>query len=757
MINQNSYFAHRQFYLNGLSSLNEKVYNRETGLTEAIQNLSPIMQYNGVSPIWVYDSVTTQNIYAFRNGDLISKKAKAYFEGKGVAQWEHNNTAVLCIPEWGLRSNNIEGEFEFFVFDEEGFLINNSLNSFVCVVSGVLYIFLSDCSKWSYGMHADDPEYSPTADKPYSERSSIVNVLVVRRNENLPYASIPKCESTDKYDSNSRAIVETNALPFGIYSVFSQSSSWSGYTAENYGLFITLGSTITVRPEEITDVSQFGQHDPSEIPLLQHDIASEISNIGSLTIEIPREKFKIQSVDELGNLSIQWAEGVTSVRDLGLTITVPFSTNECLSNEYTFTINKLPSGSQFFISNKQVQFCDELIIRNSTKAGEKYSIESKAYPAKLGLPYFDPAHGLSYIPLGKYFGNIEDYRQTIAGEGVSIDANDDTYTKIGGTPGSHAFPILKPKAEDVMVFVGNKHGMIKLTPYVDYTIEEYGTAVIGNMPVVMLRGRTSLEGDLERIHDGMNNTLVDAQSTFPNPIPTAIDTHEENINDTVVIRVFYGYPSGNISSYWGPNESIDYDRIKREHYGVFATYGYSIENTVERVNSLTEQFKKDNTLLATATMLNPEALVWSVLPRESFIQFNAGRYVPTAENYLSRIIFDRTFALNTSKFRDVELHARIDERYGIIEKLYGQEESNTYSYLDEIFAVLGVNLEDKKSELVAERSGVEKQGDTNNDPAFFFILNNGEGIEETIQSTLWKTWFSDAIDDISNGVIEDEP
>ena len=765
-----NYYAHRQFYINGLTETDvpTDLQDNETAVTEAIRRISPICKYDNVKPFWLYsengDSVSTEpRMFAFRNGSLLYKKALEYFKiERNVQNWERKDTAIITISDWGYKSKSLEGEYEFFVFDENGFLINNSYNSFFIEITGVLYGVLINCENWP-GMNTDGMEgYT---------RSKTVSVIAVRKNNNIPYAALPNCTATNDYDIHAMANSETSALPHAMNVSWSASSGWSGYTEENYGMLITLGEEM-----DFSDVDFTGRENYKDtiIEILNSMIKNKVC------FEVPLyngENKNYELTVTGGMLGITW--NVKDVEGLGIEIEVPFGFVEETLEEgsFTFKLTKLPRGSQFWFSNRALQFVDEIRMtgtkipsnENITPAEGReddpdykveYSLTSRAFPCGLGTPFFDKNHGLAYIPLGKCFGNVEDYHEIVNEDEdltTNLFDNPKAYEKIGGSvDGLHNFPILKPKAEDVFVFVGNRYGMVKLTPYVDYTIEECGP-ISGSMPVIMLQGRSEHEGEPYDEHAAEFNVLNRVQRTFPNPIPTPEDSsdYKEYPNEEVFIRVFYGYPKGKISTYWGPNENVVNNRANQYTYqNEVAENGLSIANTVESINGASYCYHTDdNKLIATAKMVDDESLPWSILPREDFLEFDAGKYKVLSKAYKNRILFDRTFALNTGKFRDVELHALIDEKYGIANTLWNQQASTFDGYFDKILEILDVTDREVFARKAVEKDYAQTQDEENNPPAFYYLLNNGNQIHESLNVEDWLTWLTD-IDDRTDEVYD---
>jgi len=773
-----NYYAHRQFYINGLSELERDVpdlQDNETGVTEALRRLSPICKYDNVEPIWLYsqdgDTVdpNVPRMFAFRNGDLLYRKANDYFAIQhDNPKWERKDTAVICITDWGFKSKDLEGEYEFFVFAENGFLISNSFNSFFTEISGVLYGVLTNCENWPGMQDRTMEEY---------ERSQTVSVLAIRKNNNIPYAALPNCEESIFYDNHGAVRFENGAsvLPPPLYAEWTSNSGWAGYTSENYGIFITLGGELDLSGVDFTGYENY-QDTITEIlkSITQNRVCFEVPLFSSVD---GKQNYEINVVN--GSLSVNWLNERVNIADLGIKIDVPFGfVEETLEEgEFTFILSSIPLGSQFWFSNRAVQFTDEICITGEKiPANENFepaegreddpdyrvkcSITSRAYPCGLGSPFFDEYQGLAYIPLGKCFGNVEDYHRIQEEDTEHMKTlidNPKAYEKIGGSvDGLHNFPLLKPKAEDVFVFVGNRYGMVKLTPYVDYTIEECGP-ISGSMPVIMLQGRSEHEGE---VYEGSNfNVLNMVQRTFPIPDPKNEDSsdYHEYPNEQVFIRVFYGYPKSNLSTYWGPTEgAVENRREMHEFSNQVAEFGLSIENTVTSANDISEQFSTaDDKLLATATMSNSEALPWSIIPREDMLEFDAGRYNVLQKPYLNRIVFDRTFAINTGKFRDVEVHALVDEKYGIANTLWNQQASIDFAYFDQILNILGVNDKQDFVRRAHDREYVQVQSEENNRPAFYYILNNGNQIHESINVEDWLTWLTN-IDDRTDEVYDDE-
>jgi len=824
----NNYYAHRQFYINGMSDLGddtirqETLENNETGITAALRNISPILKYNGIKPIWIYSQNGediddgTPHMLAFRNGDKVASMAAEYFDAKiqdpadpsrkitRNPMWRQKNAAVICITDWGYRPIDFSNEYEALVFSKNGFLLNNSFNSFFVSISGVLYGVLTNSCLWTGMRKKEGDHWIPVTDSAEYERCDEVNVVVIRKNNNLPYAALPYNGKTTGYDNHACTTEDTQDVIPSFFISCTPNSAWSWYSQDNYGVFITLGSDET----EIDGLLDNLDFKPDQA-LYSEEIKSTLRSmlVGKMCFEIPNDNNEKYTVYDLSGRSSSSGFDrrvkfhVNTVEELGITIHVPYSDNEGADvGDYFFTIKTLPKGSQFWVSTRALQFSDEISIiahkidpkEEETRENTRYYCTSRAYPNGLGRPFFDENYGLAYIPLGKCYGNVEDYNQNefddsneeIMGQ---IYNSPKDYSKIGGSnDGVHIFPLLTPKAEDVFVFVGNKYGMVKLTPYVDYTIEKPGEVISGNLPVILLRGRTEFEG---LTFNGHYEELNAVQRTFPLPTCSPIEDDGSNYNqndpnNAVFIRVFYGYPKNRISTYWGPNADMTQ---KREDHIVapesdpvaeincspanFAINGYSIENTVFEANIDDDnRFRDDNDkLLSTATMVpeeidnrgnrSYESIPWSVLPRDSFLEFNAGKYTPMETPYLSRIVLDRTFNLETDgKYRDVELHALVDEKYGIAEVFRDHLASGDPSYFDEILNTIGVSADDEdgsKNKWVNKNKRIAKQSDENNDPAFFYLLNNGNQIHESINIESWLTWFTN-INDATDEVFTNE-
>jgi len=812
-----NFYQHRQFYIDGLTGVGpaDSLKNHETAVTEALRRLCPVFKFEQIKPLPLRSRVTRDvvdqggnvieqsvsveaTIRAFRNGDEIFKRADDYFKKVGNAAWYQGDAALVSIPDWGLRVDNLDSEYEFFVFDNNGFLLNNSFNTCVLVVTGVLHFVMSRCHSWP-GMRTSTFE-APLEEKSINPETPadqlLVDVVAIRKNH-VPYAAVPtRMEPSENYDDHCVVTVDggTSELPsMAVEWSANESDGWSSFDEDNYGLFVTLGEGLDVTIDPETDGSPEWRAIYNAAS--ESDKANMISSIETaIAACVNRMKGLNFEVKDMSAFS--WSRGAgersfaldpfpdKTVKDLGITVTVPVeyevanADRGIYENGFTYTLTSLPKGSRFYASTKAVQFSDEIRIwqgepESSSSSEETHAVyenSSKAYPCGIGRPFFSKEKGLQFIPLGKYVGTVQDYSDTLRDEEDPAVMNDeslspDVYTAQGGYAGSHVYPLLTPKAEDVMIFVGNRNGMIKLTPYVDYTIEESGSPITGNMPAIMLMGRVPVEStpiDPSDPFAGLvgNGPLTAIQLGFPLPeLGSNLHDETQDANDDVFIRVFVGYRRGNVSSYWGPlADKIPQVSISRENDIAVAAHGFSIANTVNVLNAADDvHMLSDSTLMLSTATMAAGAIPWSVLPRECFLEFDAGRYTRVSDCYTSRILLDRTFALGAVDPRDVELHALIDERYGLAYSLCKSTVAED-NYFDAILnTVFGAGRKNDYILATAEPTGKTHVFEVNsltkelvnpvNYEAFHYVeLSRTVQITEAINSSLWQTWFTQVDD-----------
>jgi len=802
-----NYFAHRQFYINGLTQFMQgepELQDKETAVTEALRQLSPVYKFEGIRPLPIYfrgveevhgqsgnviDTVTVTkcNIFAFRNGEEIYKKANAYFNKVGNPQWSQGNCALVSVSDWGLKTDRLEGDYEFFIFDNNGFLLNNSYNTFVVSITGVLYFVMSNCESW-HGMYGVATDETLDFTKSISEGNFYVDVVAIRK-EAVPYAVVPKCSAEEFYDESCTTTEQTDTIPGSFAAEWDKTkeTGWGGCELDNYGIFVTLGNDIEITGTDVQlgldpnwDTYFNGLATQAEKDSFLGTIAARINtlmeNSKGLNFEISNEVYDV--VREGGSL-VFTTEATKRVKDLGIKITVPvdaeiLEAQNAYEGGFTFTLQSLPKDSRFYVSSRSVQFDDEIRM---WKDNGDIKISSKAYPAGLGQPFFDKTNGLAYIPLAKYTGTIADYNGGIAADSSpsvmkDYEMNQAVYQALGGFAGSHAYPLLTPKAEDVMIFVGNRKGMIKLTPYVDYTIEKSGSPITGNMPAIMLMGRVPANA-MENDGDDTvaNGPLTALQLRFPKP-EGSDNPQQESTEDNadIFIRIFVGYRRNKISSYWGPlpNHLPEVSATPTDDANI-AVHGFSVENTVEKANENKYVFgSSDLKMVSVAEMTDSDsedrAIPWSILPRECFLEFDAGRYSKCCNNYTNRILQDRVFALTTDRPRDVELHALISNKFGMADALR-KSTADELPYFDSILEkIIGTGLETEFITATANAPTPSSRSfdvdaahtptGVNNHEAFAYVsgIAPATQITEAINAAMWQTWFATVDDDTDEAV-----
>jgi hypothetical protein len=766
--NYRTYVTRRQHYLVGAERVtgfdSEKVIDAETAVSMAIKNSCPVYRAENVSVIPLYSNysqgMTNSRgmISSLRDGAQLWKTANSYFRSIGNTSWNGRFSGIIAIPNFGFQAPHALDNFELWVFDNNGHRINTPFNSFAKAMNGVIYVVFSHCSNWQTMI----PDENAT-----EEILETVDVVAIRKNKFVPSAIVPTCpDQTEDYNSN--CIVNnpngTSNVPTNLVNNWNDEGDWSKYRdAKAYSVVVRLG---TIYADAIVDDvrTQFatkyeGQPlNVSNIIVNSDEISQAIEALCQSTLEVPEGKFNLQPGLN-GIVNFERDPSVQNVLGLGLTISVPVEiANQeegTLKYLFAYTLSSLPMDSRFYLIPRVKEYSNEIHIKYDTKR-EEYSIESTAFKGGLGLPYFDKVTGaLSRIPLGTTLGEPEDTKTNLDNKD---NVNEYYQKKNSSIAGAHMYPLATPKAEDVFIFVGNRYGMIKLTPYVDYVICQPGTGVASMTPSIQLTGQARI------LNVSPNESELNSESetpialSFPVPeIPPDIEGYNVNVNfdsrynEDVFISVFVGYPKGIYSRYWGP-QGFNPEAFQ-------PVTGYSQRMLNEGNLAIAEQeLSNDNN--------NVLELAWSLVPRDSILQFCAGRYRKMiieggADPYLDRVINDNAIKLNvddTTSVYDIELHSLIDVKDAFLNANgISTFKSSFSSILDALSRIAGIS--DFKATWYAQcgaksTSDMQPVAEVGYRDLVFGKLTQGKQIIESINYALWQTVRED-VDDERNRIVEE--
>ena len=768
-----TYVTRRQHYLVGAERVtgfdSREVIDAETAVSMAIKNSCPVYRVENAAVLPLYSNYTqgmtnTRGmISSLRDGAQLWKVANSYFRKIGNTSWNGRFSTVVAIPNFGFQAPSSLNNFELWVFDNNGHRINTPFNSFAKVLNGVLYIIFSHCSNWQ----TMEPDHSVT-----EEILEKVDVVAIHKNKFVPSAIVPTCEE-GTVDYNANCIVNnpegTAVVPSALISDWQGEGDWSKYSsAKAYGVVVRLG---TINAEDILNdvktqfLAKYEGQDLNATNVIANtdEISQAIEALCQSTLEVPEGKFTLQR----GITSIvrfERSSDVSDVSGLGLKISVPVEIYNHGDDDgkylFAYTLTKLPMDSRFYLIPRVKEYSNEIHIKWNETKGE-YTINSTAFAAGLGFPYFDNETGaLSRIPLGTTLGEAED---TNVNRAPSDNTNEYYQKKNSTIGGAHMYPLVTPKAEDVFIFVGNRYGMIKLTPYVDYVICEPGTGIASMTPSIQLTGQA------RRLLVSPSESELNSEASTPMalsfPVPdkpsevTVIDNFDVHYNEDVFISVFVGYPKGIYSRYWGPfayNPEI-----------FQPVTGYSQILPLKTVDPQEPQLAiVEGEELSNDNNNNVLELAWSLVPRDSILQFCAGRYRKMLiedpnDAYLSRVVNDNAIKLNvdeTTSQYDIELHSLIDVKDASLTSDGLNEFRSSFSTILETMKRLSGNLANfyklwYKNSGAADTDHMKSTASVGYKDLVFGKLTQGKPIIESINYALWQTVRED-VDDERNSIVE---
>ena len=756
-----TYVSRRQHYLVGAEPIlgfdtPDKIIDAETAVSMAAKNSCPVFRAENVTVYPIYRAEDSESgsgmITALRDGVQLWKAADAHFLRMGNDAWHNRTSAIVAVNNFAYQAPNALDNFVFWVFDKNGHRINTPFNSFAKVLNGVLYFVFSRCINWKTMIPENSDDDGSILD--------VVDIVAIRKNKFVPDAIVPSTPSTTDYSNNAIVINEqgTSAIPICFISNWNKEGTWSKHKdADAYRFIVRLGAIYA--DDIVSDIrDQFeakynegkdpiDQINSSNIIINGDRISEEIESLYQGTVEIKSDKF-VMSDGLNGIVYFRPKDGINTVEGLEITITLPVEVENEGEVLFAYTLTKLPKDSRFYIISRVKQFYNEIHI---TKDGDKYKMKSSAFPNGLRLPYFDEDTGaLAKIPLATVLGEPEDTNTYLEKTNNLNEYYEKKYSPISG---AHMYPLATPKAEDVFIFVGNRYGMIKLTPYVDYIICPPGSGIASTTPSIQLAPQENIPG-ISPSDELNSNTSTHIFKSFP--IPTDVsgfDNYDAKFNNDIFISIFVGYPKGIFSKYWGPKFADDtyIDRYQ-------PTFGYSVKMIDDDAQAVAEDQKLPN---ENSVKLE---LAWSLVPRDSVLQFCAGRYrrslIEGDDAYLSRVINDDAMKLNvdeTTHAYDIELHSVIDtDDVSLMTSNYN-EFVGTFSSLLEIFGVTEdqASKEDwyfragAKSNVAGDmKMSVEKKD------LVFGKLTQGLPINEHINYALWRNVRED-VDDERNRIVEE--